>query len=52
MFGREKLKDLIRENAAHSSEGISAAIIDSIKTFQDSARQEDDITLLVIKFVE
>jgi sigma-B regulation protein RsbU (phosphoserine phosphatase) len=50
MFGRERLKDLIRENAAHSSDGISAAIIDSIKNFQDSARQEDDITLLVIKF--
>ena len=51
MFGRERLKDLIRKNADHSSDDISAAIIGSIKTFQDSARQEDDITLLVIKFV-
>jgi len=50
MFGRERLKDIIRKNADHSSDGISAAIIESIKTFQDSARQEDDITLLVIKF--
>jgi len=51
MFGRKKMKDLIRENAAYSSDGISATIIDSIKTFQGTARQEDDITLLVIKFV-
>jgi sigma-B regulation protein RsbU (phosphoserine phosphatase) len=51
MFGRERLKDLIRKNAAYSSDGISASIIDAIKTFQGSARQEDDITLLVIKFV-
>lgn len=50
MFGRERLKDLIRKNAAYSSDGISASIIDAIKTFQGSARQEDDITLLVIKF--
>ncbi|MGD8801029.1 MAG: SpoIIE family protein phosphatase [Desulfobacterales bacterium] len=52
MFGRERLKDLIRKNAAHSSDGILGSIIDSIKTFQGSVKQEDDITLLVTKFVE
>jgi sigma-B regulation protein RsbU (phosphoserine phosphatase) len=51
MFGRQRLKNLIRKNAAYPSEGISSSIIDSIKTFQGSARQEDDITLLVIKWV-
>ena len=51
MFGRERLKDLIRQNATYPSDGISASIIDALKTFQGSARQEDDITLLVIKFV-
>jgi sigma-B regulation protein RsbU (phosphoserine phosphatase) len=51
MFGRERLKDLIRKNAAYSSDGMSDSIINSIKTFQGSARQEDDITLLVIKLV-
>ena len=51
MYGRERLKGLIRENAADSSDGISSSIIDSIKTFRGSARQEDDITLLVIKWV-
>jgi sigma-B regulation protein RsbU (phosphoserine phosphatase) len=52
MFGRERLKDLIRKNAAQSSDGISGSIINSIKTFQGSVKQEDDITLLVTKFVE
>jgi serine phosphatase RsbU (regulator of sigma subunit) len=51
MFGRQRLKNPIRKNAAYPSEGISSSIIDSIKTFQGSARQEDDITLLVIKWV-
>jgi sigma-B regulation protein RsbU (phosphoserine phosphatase) len=51
MFGRQRLKDLIRKNATYSSDGISGAIIDSIKTFQGSVKQEDDITLLVTKFV-
>jgi len=52
MFGRERLKDLIRKNAAQSSDDISGFIINSIKTFQGSVKQEDDITLLVTKFVE
>jgi sigma-B regulation protein RsbU (phosphoserine phosphatase) len=51
MFGRERLKDLIRKNVAHSSDQISSSIIDALKTFRGSARQEDDITLLVIKWV-
>ncbi len=50
MFGRERLKDLIRKNAAHTSDSISASIIDAIKAFQGSVKQEDDITLLVTKF--
>ena len=51
MFGRDRLKDLIRKYAAHSSDSISTAVINAIKTFQGSARQEDDITLVVVKFV-
>jgi len=51
MFGRERLKDLIRKNAAHTSDRISASIIDAIKAFQGSVKQEDDITLLVTKFL-
>ncbi len=52
MFGKERLMDLIRQNAASSSDGILKAIINSIKKFQDSVKQEDDITLLVIKIIE
>jgi serine phosphatase RsbU (regulator of sigma subunit) len=51
MFGRKRVKDLIRKNAAYSSDDISSSIIDALKTFQGSARQEDDITLLVTKWV-
>jgi len=51
MFGRERLKDLVRKNAEYPSDAISDAIINLIKTFQSSAGQEDDITLLIIKFV-
>jgi len=52
MFGKERLMDLIRQNAASSSNEILASIINSIKAFQDSVKQEDDITLLVIKIIE
>ena len=51
MFGRERVKDLIRKNAAYSSDEISASLIDAIKNFQGSVKQADDITLLVIKLL-
>lgn len=52
MFGKHRLKALVRRHAGSSSDVILKAIIDSIKKFQGSVSQEDDITLLVIKITD
>jgi sigma-B regulation protein RsbU (phosphoserine phosphatase) len=52
MFGKERLKVLIREHARSSSEEILTFIIDSLKAFQGSVKQEDDVTLVVAKLTE
>lgn len=52
MFGKHRLKALVRRHATSSSDVILEVIIDSIKKFQDSVNQEDDITLLVIKITD
>jgi sigma-B regulation protein RsbU (phosphoserine phosphatase) len=49
MFGKEKLKGIIRDNADKPAIEIIDTIIDEIKDFRSSKKQEDDITLVVIK---
>jgi sigma-B regulation protein RsbU (phosphoserine phosphatase) len=49
MFGKERLKALISKHAGRSAEEIITLAIDSLAAFRDSARQEDDITLVVVK---
>jgi sigma-B regulation protein RsbU (phosphoserine phosphatase) len=51
MFGRNRFKEIIRRNADLGAEGIHLAIIDAVTTFQGEAQQEDDITLVVLKFL-
>jgi sigma-B regulation protein RsbU (phosphoserine phosphatase) len=49
MFSKARLAALIREHAASSSERLLEAIMASLKDFRGSARQEDDVTLAVVK---
>ena len=49
MFGKNALLSLIRQNATSNAEDIMAAIIDSLKGFQQNVEPEDDITLVVVK---
>jgi sigma-B regulation protein RsbU (phosphoserine phosphatase) len=51
MFGRERLRELIRQHAAESAEAIQRVIIDTLRTFRGDAPQEDDITLVVVKLL-
>ena len=51
MFGRERLKELIRRNADLGAEGIKLAIIDAVRNFLGEAKQDDDITLVILKFL-
>ena len=52
MFGKNRLKSIIRQHAHTSADRILDAIIDAVQEFRASAKQEDDITLAVIKVIE
>jgi sigma-B regulation protein RsbU (phosphoserine phosphatase) len=52
MFGKERLKSLVREHQHLSSEALIQLIIDSLNVFRGSFKQEDDITLVVVKIVD
>jgi sigma-B regulation protein RsbU (phosphoserine phosphatase) len=51
MFGLDRLREIIRKHAAESAEEIQQGVIDALRTFQGDAPQEDDITLVLIKFL-
>jgi sigma-B regulation protein RsbU (phosphoserine phosphatase) len=48
-FGKERLRDLIRQSAAGTSEEISQVIRHSLAAFRGDCRPEDDVTFVVIK---
>jgi sigma-B regulation protein RsbU (phosphoserine phosphatase) len=49
MFGKERLEALIRRYAHLSSKQMITSIIDALQAFRKSVKQDDDITLVVIK---
>ena len=50
MFGRKRFKEIVRRHAGSGAEGIRLAIIDAVSAFRGEAQQEDDVTLVVLKF--
>jgi sigma-B regulation protein RsbU (phosphoserine phosphatase) len=52
MFGKERLKALIRRYANLSSKKMITSIIAELQAFRKSVKQDDDITLVVIKIDE
>jgi sigma-B regulation protein RsbU (phosphoserine phosphatase) len=52
MFSKTRLAALVREHASFSSETLVQTIIASLKDFRGSARQEDDVTLVVVKILD
>jgi sigma-B regulation protein RsbU (phosphoserine phosphatase) len=52
MFGKDRIKALIKKNANTSPDKIIEAIITTLKEFQGLMKQEDDVTLAVIKVSE
>ncbi|MBC8393578.1 MAG: SpoIIE family protein phosphatase [Deltaproteobacteria bacterium] len=51
MYGLERLQTVIRSYAAEPAEAIQNKIIASLHDFRGEARQEDDITLVVVKLL-
>ncbi len=52
MFGKKRLKTLIRKHARLSSGEMLSSILEALKIFRDSAKQEDDLTLVVTKVID
>ena len=49
MYGKERLMEIIRQNFSVSSKELIQRIADNLRSFRGEMRQEDDITLVVIK---
>jgi sigma-B regulation protein RsbU (phosphoserine phosphatase) len=49
MFGKERLRDVIRRKAGESASTILSSVYDELNEFTLGQKSEDDITLVVIK---
>ena len=50
-FGKKRLKEIIRQHKYKSSEEIVQAIMDGLAVHRETAPQQDDVTMVVIKKV-
>ena len=50
MFGKTRFKELVRQNAGLEAEGIRKAVFEAVTEFRGDEPQEDDITLVILKF--
>ena len=50
MFGKDRFKKVVRKNAGLETEGIRKAVFEAVTDFRGDEPQEDDITLVVLKF--
>jgi sigma-B regulation protein RsbU (phosphoserine phosphatase) len=49
-FGKDRIRQILRLNAQRSSQEIVQRITDAVVDFRQATKQQDDITLVVIKF--
>jgi len=49
MFGKNTLRNLIRQHARLDARRIRDTILDALASFQEDRRPEDDVTLIVVK---
>ncbi len=49
LFGKNRLKEIIRTNAYKTAKGIVGSIFDALTKFRGSRKPEDDVTMIVIK---
>lgn len=51
-FGKDGLMDVIRANAHLPAAEICDAVVDALKVFAGGGSQSDDVTLVILKFLE
>ncbi|MEC8819150.1 MAG: SpoIIE family protein phosphatase, partial [Planctomycetota bacterium] len=49
LYGKDRLRDLLRRHASESAQSIADAIIRELDEFRGSSRPLDDVTLIVLK---
>jgi len=49
MFGRDRLRQIIRTHASESAKAISDAVVQAVVDFRGGHPQEDDVTLVIVK---
>jgi len=49
MFGKGRLREVIRANARSSARAVLEAVIEAVGAFRAGQAQEDDITLVVVR---
>ncbi len=49
LYGEQRLAEAIGSSAGEAAQAIHDAILDSVRDFQGTAEQHDDLTLLVVK---
>jgi len=49
MFGKERVKRIIKENFAKDAQSIMEELIDSFQSFTEGVKRDDDITVVVMK---
>jgi PAS domain S-box-containing protein len=51
MFGKQRFREIIRENAHRSADQIIDAVYKDLNSFKPGLKQADDITLVIIKLM-
>jgi sigma-B regulation protein RsbU (phosphoserine phosphatase) len=52
MYGKDRLRELIRMHADASAADIAEAVTESLVVYRQSRAQEDDVTLVVVKILD
>ncbi len=51
MFGKERLKHIVRKNSTQTARNILDQIVKGHASFTSGVPREDDITLVIVKFI-
>lgn len=52
LFGKDRLKEVIRRHASESARNILLAVHAAAEEFRGELKQEDDLTIVVVKLIE
>lgn len=50
MFGKDRFKMVVRENADGTAQEIMDAVFEAVRVFTGGAKADDDITLVIVKY--